>query len=45
MILEAASFPIDLSCDRSAMCLFGNPALKLSVVYTGISKLNIIEKL
>lgn len=43
--LKAASFLLDLSCDRLVTCLFGNPALNLSVIYTGISELNITEKL
>lgn len=43
--LKAASFPVDLSCDRLVTCLFGNPALNLSVIYTGISNLTITEKL
>lgn len=36
---------MDLSWDRLVTCLFGNPALKLSVIYTGTSELNITEKL
>lgn len=45
ILLKAASFPMDVSCDRLVTCLFGNPALNLSVIYTGISELNITEKL
>lgn len=36
---------MDLSWDRLVTCRFGNPALKLSVIYTGTSELNITEKL
>lgn len=36
---------MDLSWDRLVTCRFGNPALKLSVIYTGTSELNIAEKL
>lgn len=45
IFLKATSFPMDPSCDRLVTCLFGNPALNLSVIYTGISELNITEKL
>lgn len=45
IFLKVASFPTDLSCDRLVIWLFGNLALNLSVIYTGISELNVTEKL